>query len=752
MGLKNLSKEMGLSAGQVISDATRSNTSATPFLAAMTSDDDFDDDDDDILKALVAAETQNASALHKKLNSLPHSENSAGDAGPSLQNRLYKAEGEVSILRAQLQQLQNTSRDEVARLRESLALEKHNKDGQVELLRAAVQLLEDERKFLNNELRATSVALKRRKVSESQTANMAFSGAIGANSALATPSTQLKSPKVSDPKHSIAGSGQYREDPRGESSPRPLVPQKVIKIDNDASLLEDHLWNHCINGSKRTTVSYLSKVYLNREVRIRDFVLHKKQPISTAVTEFLMTKKALRLDSLIHEFSITMCELVEDVIAHQIITSVPFLLSLVYACLIFRSSALNKETIRLLVPKICLIAINFAFLLDSSQDQDDIINYHNVALQVMVLQKFSLICCFDIMERIVYVATVFDTEFSTSLWQEPQMVQLFKLCLPEISERFMNTTQINLVYSVVEMLISSITELGFAFDNQAVKNDAIVSSLLKVFLIDIPIKEDFKFYGLNRLLGNNSDLAKVEATVPELETFLQESMVLIPCPIPQTLHQELAVTVETNHELHLLYLRLRVATMIEGHIVTKGSTQLFQNNEYLKSIVRYIGLEQGLIMNSPRAPTVHIRVRIISTLVRVLHHIATEAKTITNVVYPETMYEVFVILLRIAFGSDSLSVDAYQLLSHARQMNYTGTIYNYWCEQRARQLGHSDGVEDMADVESEFANGLEFPYEPEIIELAREILEPCVTHEEADNLYFNMNYEEPRFDEMDLVM
>ena len=144
------------------------------------------------------------------------------------------------------------------------------------------------------------------------------------------------------------------------------MPQKVIKIDNDASLLEDHLWNHCINGTKRTTVSYLSKIYLDRDVRIRDFVLHKKQPISTAVTEFLMVKKALRLDSLIHEFSLTMCELVEDIIAHQILTSVPFLLSLVYASLIFRSSALNKETIQLLVPKICLIAVDFAFLLDSS--------------------------------------------------------------------------------------------------------------------------------------------------------------------------------------------------------------------------------------------------------------------------------------------------------------------------------------------------------------------------------------------------
>lgn len=711
----------------VISDA---NTRPRYHAATMTSDDDFDDDDDDFLKALVADEQKNQVNLQQKLDSLPHNPIIQHNDALTLQSRLYKAEGEVSILREQLQQLQNSSRSEVVKLRYSLAHEKRDKDGLENQLRTTIQLLEDERKFLNNELKATSVALKRRKISESQN---------GAGNTIATPVTQLM------PILRVSPHVQRTET-------HSIVPQKVIKIDNDASLFEDYLWTYCINGTRKTSIAYLSKVYLDTEIHIRGLNIAVKQPLSTAITDFFMFKKSLRLDTLIFDFCCSICELVEFLLEHQPITSIPFLLSLVYAALIFRSSALTKETLSFLIPKVSLVAVRYSFLLDSSRDQDDLINYHSVPLQVMILQKFTLVCCFDILERILFVATTFETDFSSSLWQQPLMIELVKICLPENSERFMNTTQINLVYNTVEMLISSITETSFGFCNNGIKDETIVNSLLKVFLIDIPIKDDFKFYGLNRVIGNNSDLSKVEATIPETETLLKESMVHIPCPVPQDLQQELTVSIETKHEQQLLNLRLRVATMIEGHIVTKASTQLFRDKEYLKSIVRYIGLEQELIMNSPRSALVHLRVRIVSTLVRTLHHIATDAKTITNVVYPETMYEVFVILLRIAFGSDSLSVEAYQLLSHARQMNYTGTVYNYWCEQRARQLGHSENADEMADVESEFANGLEFPYEPEIIELAREILEPCVTHEEADNLYFTMNYEEPRFDEMDLVV
>lgn len=694
----------------------------------MSSDDDFDDDDDVLLRALVAGEGRLHGATEAP-SLPPDSDRKPPLAALSSQARLYKAEGEVSILRAQLQQMEHASRAEVARLRENLAAEKQNSDSQVTLLRAAVLLLEDERKFLNNELQAASGALKRRKVADSVPRSGRDSAAFSGTGALATPPTQ--------PRRAV---------PPAPLETRPVV-LRVIRVDNDASLLEDHLWTHCINGCHRTTLSFLAKIYLPRNVSAEGLFVPERQPVASAVVEFLMSRKSLRLDVLLDQFCLSVCDLADEVVRHCDVTSVPFLLALVHSALTFRSSALSEESLRKIASKVARIAGRFVHLLDTGRGHD--LDHHT--RQLLVLQRFALVCCFDILERVFYVATAFP-DLPTALFRD-NMADLFRVALPENSERFVSTTQVNLVHCVVEMLIASVGEQGFAFGNQPIADAAVVSSLLKVLLIDIPIKDDFMFHGLNRTLGNNGDLQKVEATVPESTTQLDEMLVLLPCPFPSTLSQPPQDAIDTSHEHHLLSLRLRVATMIEGHIVAQETTQVFQNKEFLKSMVRYIGLEQGVIMNCPRSPTVYLRVQTISTLVRVLHYISTEVKTIASVVYPETMYEVFVILLRIAFGSDSMSVDAYRLLSHGRQAGYFGPIYNHWCEQRARQLGHSDSghPQEMADLESEFANGLEFPYEQEIIELAREILEPCVTHEEADNLYFNLNYEEPRFDEMDLV-
>ena len=107
-----------------------------------------------------------------------------------------------------------------------------------------------------------------------------------------------------------------------------------------------------------------------------------------------------------------------------------------------------------------------------------------------------------------------------------------------------------------------------------------------------------------------------------------------------------------------------------------------------------------------------------------------------------------------------MSIDAHKLLVKIR--NRPGgkslTVFNKWCETRARQLNHVSllnfNVETVANVESDFANGLEFPYESETVELARNILNRFVDHDEAENLYVNMNAEDPHDfdndDEMDI--
>lgn len=732
------------------------------------SDDDFDDDDDEILLALTKSKsTQNRRVTTPNSIDKPtQNSNSTQLPNNDVQARLNRSDGEIAILRAQLQQLQNQKQEDLNKLKESHNISKVKNDEQLKALKFTVQKLEDEKKFLNNELRGAT-ALKRRKLPNRADDSMMDIDVM--------PILDTQQANGTRYQHERA------ESVEPETELRPILPQKIIKIQNDASLFTDHIWNHCINGSKRSTLNYLSKIYVDIDILVHDFKTHAKMPLSTAITEYLMLKKNLRLDELVAEFTQTLSDLVDILLEKKLILSIPFLLALIHASLNFRSSAVSQTSIKSLLESICKLALNFTFLLDSSQDEEDFINYHDVPNQVMVLEKFALICCLDIIEKLMSLSSLFGAKFIETIWKENYIrVELFRKCLPENTERFKNLAQINLIYNFVEILMSSISETTFAYNDTPNKilDESIINSLLKVFLIELPVKDDFMFYGLNRIMGNNIDFNKIDSIIPASETLLNHSMISRPCPIPYEYLQErmvpikkeshltskdsqmnqLAFEVQSNHEYHVLDLRLKVATLLESFIVTKSSTQIFELKEYIKSIVRTIGFEQVFIMRSPRSKTIYLRIQIIAVLVRILNYISSEVRGLNNLIYPETLYEIFVILLRIAFGSNSLSAEAHSLLLEIRSKHkYDKPVFNNDCERKAREINHitfsnlhTDG-KLVADIESELANGLEFPYETDTIEVAREILDLCVTHEEADNLYFNMNNEDLNFDEMALV-
>ena len=731
------------------------------------SDDDFDDDDDEILIALTKAKsTQNRPVSTPNSIDKPTQNNSTQAPNNDIQARLNRSDGEIAILRAQLQQLQNQKQEDLNKLKESHNISKIKNDEQLKALKFTVQKLEDEKKFLNNELRGAT-ALKRRKLP-----NRADDSLMDIDVAPILETQQT---------NRIRYQYERADSVEPETELRPILPQKIIKIQNDASLFTDHIWNHCINGSKRSTLDYLSKIYVDNDILIHGFKTHAKMPLSTAITEYLMLKKNLRLDELVAEFTQTLSGLVNILLEKKLILSIPFLLALIHASLNFRSSAVSQTSIKSLLESICKLALNFTFLLDSSQDEEDFINYHDVPNQVMVLEKFTLVCCLDIVEKLMSLSSLFGASFIETIWKEDYIrVELFRKCLPENTERFKNLAQINLIYNFVEILMSSISETTFAYNNTPNKilDESIINSLLKVFLIELPVKDDFMFYGLNRMMGNNVDFNKIDAIIPSSETLLNHSMISRPCPIPYEYLKEkmvlvrkdanltnkdsqmnqLAFELQSKHECHVLNLRLKVATLLESFIVTKSSTQIFELKEYIKSIVRTIGFEQVFIMRSPRSKTIYFRIQIIAVLVRILNYISSEVRGLNNLIYPETLYEIFVILLRIAFGSNSLSSEAHSLLLEVRSKHkYDKLVFNDDCERKAREINHltfsnlhTDG-KLVADIESELANGLEFPYETDTIEVAREILDLCVTHEEADNLYFNMNNEDINFDEMALV-
>lgn len=781
-----------------------------------SSDNDFDDEDNDFLLALTTKKSQslnlggvrsmgstagsatntpntsNTSALaYGRTAALPSS--SPSEVDPSIQAKLYRADGEIAILREKYQQLQNLRQLELTKVKESQQSLQRQNEEQLKALQFTVQKLEDEKRFLNNEIKG--ITSKRRKVRDSND-DMDVDGLHVASTLSASTFPVSGSGSGSGPSDAVSTG------PRVSSS-------QVVRILNDTSLFFDHIWNYCINGAQRTSLTFLSKIYIERDVNINELQIKRKIPISIAVVDYLMLKKKLRLDELVSEFTTTIAQFVELLLEEEnLILSVPFLLSLIHSAISFRPLAVVKPTVNYLLRSISKISRRFLFILEETQNQEDYITYHDVPEQVLVLEKITLICSVDIIEKLSAISTLHGVNFvRNEIWggELPCIPrELVKRLLPENTERLKNSSQINLVFNIVEMLMSSITEELFAYSNfETTPNQMspIFNSLFKVLLVDIPLRDDFMIYGLNRILGNIIDIKKVESLVPVEENALGYSLVMIPCPIPQELkserrkelhegndlengtsggsfvgiHDKLNFELNLKHQNHLLKLRIRVAMLLEHFIVSTSLVTHLQLKDYIKSMVRTIGFEQSNILKSPRSKDVHLRAQLIANLVRILHYISSDNMGgITNLVYPETMYEIYVSLLRIAFGSNSLTNEAHSILKSVRsQEKYFNTpIFNKWCEARAKLLNHIDQSDDsesskgerengsfIADIESEYANGLEFPYEEEAVELAREILDQCVTHEEADNLFFNMNYEDPnlqedeytRFDEMDLV-
>lgn len=712
-----------------------------------SSDNDFDDDDDALLQDVLYGRTQVPVVANVEPTSNPNpmiqptTQHTPTILDDKVQARLFQADGEIATLRAQLSQLQNQKQKEVADLKDTFNTFKQSTEDQVALLKNTVQRLEDEKRFLSNELITTN-DLKRRKIVQNKV----------------TPPVVLNSPHNED---SIIEEPVISVQPNNEisivsSEPEITVKpiQKIIKLQNDSSLLIDQLWNHSIIGSKRTSFEYLSKICIDMDLTLSSGLkIVKRTSLSSGIVEFLMINKNNRLDKLVENFTLSLIQLIEKLLKLKSILSVPFLISLIHCSINFRPAALTKSLISQLLKRVSKIAEGWAFLLDSNLDEDDLANYHEVPYQVMVLEKFIFTCCLDLIERLVTVSTIFEPDFIKAIWQKQILSQtLVKSCLPENSERFKNTVQINAVFNIVEMLGASITEDTFAF-NETKLDESIISSLLKVFLIDIPLRQDFMFYGLNRILGNNLDFLKINSMIPVDRDHLNNYLVVLPQPIPFNMAIPSKFGIDMNHEYHLFTLRIKVAQLLLGLIITKQTFDFLYKKEHFKSMIRVIGFEQNYIARNPRSKHVHLRLQLIAILVRIIDYLTQDLRDASELIYGEQMYEMFVVFLRIAFGADSLSIEAHNLLIKIRsQPKFVDfPVFNKWCENRALELNHitpqTSNGETIANIESDFANGLEFPYESDTVELARDILNRFVDHDEADNLYFNMNPEEDGSDQ-----
>lgn len=693
------------------------------------SDDSFDDDDH-LLMELVKA-TQKPTGTLPTIAEDSSNRLSAQTPQSDIEQRLFRADGEIAILRAQLQSIQSLKTDELTRLQNQLVSAKQLGDAQVQALKQSVQRLEDEKKFLGNEVRALS-ASKRRKLDIP-------SDEHHTGDAMTAPADETLLHNL-DKKFDLHPSSNFS-----------------IHVKDDWSQFCNHIWKSTILGSSRTNAQFLERIWLETPASVDDrLLITTEASLMSCIWNFILRHRDARLDDLVYIFCDHIVRLIHELLRRPDLgLAVPFLISLVNSAINFKTSAVSEKLVVFLTKELALILGNFLHLLDwTFEAEDPLLSNHGKTYQQEVLERFTLTILFDVIENATMIATQYGSEFVKSLWRSDLMdVGLILKLLPENTERFKSAAQTNLLYNSVEMLSSSLIEDGLSISDEKLERQ-LVTSLIKVFLIDVEIKKDSMFYGLNRPLGPNCDFYKILQMVPEDPmSVVGQPFVSIAVPVDEK-EQDKVEQFEMleAHEHHLLSLRLRIATFLESLIMSPSekTMEIITCKESMKSIVRIIALEQNQIIHQPRSKHVHIRISVVGIFLKILYFIAGEIEKINTIIYPETLYELFVVLMRIAFGSDSLSQEATKLLSEIRAQGHVNvTVFNKWCEVRARQLAHFNVYEtgpeklnELAAIEGDFANGLEIPYEQDTVEIAREILSLCVNHDEADNLYFNMNYEE----------
>lgn len=619
-----------------------------------------------------------------------------------VRTRLYQADGEIAVLKAQLEHARSKELEETNKLRKLFNESKSSMEEQISLLKFNVQKLEDEKKFLDNQIRSNYS--KRRKVSENS---------------------------------SVEGDSRTKA-PVEMAAPAKPNKQRLIRVQNDTTLLTEYLWRLSINGSKCTTMEYLGKICFKDPITVQGYVFPAQLPISGIILEYLINKKDLRLDRLIEEFFTLLGQLINILIRDKLISSVPFLLSLIHGILGFKPSAINKSTMLDLTTAIIKIIQEFKGTLDS--EDKDLFNY-NKTPQYILLEKFILIILMDIMESLMILCNLHqDSSLSLKLYYDVDVKGLLNQFLPKNQEALISISQINIIYNIIEIL-NNFYEMNPLED----LNSETIQTLINIHLLGVPIKENFRMFGLNRCIGNNVDFKIIDKIIvnPKFNSIKGTKLIVLPNPFDEVDNED-QYAIEFRHENHVVQLQLQVSKMIENYMINRMDISLLKNIDTVKIIIRLINLEQYKVQKDPRSKLVIFRLKLITNYIRNLNYLFKVCKKLNEIITVETLNELTVVLARIAFSSnEGVSELSRKLYGDLRSRNYKLSITNQEVETKSRQLhniteSHQD-KQYLAEIESYSANGLEVPYDSETIELSREILGYCIDNEVADNLYMNMS-------------
>ncbi|CCH43777.1 DNA damage checkpoint protein LCD1 [Wickerhamomyces ciferrii] len=709
-------------------------------------DDGFSDDDEFIALTLKppprATATQQTPQPHLQVTSSRSnqistnhdSQNFGNTLGNTLgnvntqDNEIFIAKGEIAVLRAkisELERLKNLERDELLNKQQQ---EKSLNENKINALENAVQRLEDERKFLSVEIRNLNHIRKKKKPNES------------------TPEPKEPEPK---PKQTRQSTPQQQVPPPVPPVVQPPPPKpKTIRLSHPKQQTSENLLfiqslqSHTLPSCPRSTLNYLSHISIPKPFENQEdlmFQIPQDQPLETYILKYLMVlQSSHRLDNLLTQFILNLLKLIKFI--HLEIqknhVSLPFLTSLIHCCIGFRPMAITPK-VRYEIFQSSLNLIQFFSYIIKKHEfiDDDLLNLKKFQIGIVqnkvldgLIYQFNV----EVLENLLLIEN--DLNSIESFWNmiQPDELEIFSNSI----KLGINSGCIGVMYSYIEILI-----ILNEYDNLGFLDLNLLNLLSKNFYDEIDGVIDLEFIGMNRMFQD------------EIESWrLIDGLVLQEGVSSQ---QQVIYSLEDRFtfnklEFKFINLQLKICELFEIFLINNISKDdeitIIKNSNLLKTLITSIGKQQEFIFKTPRGQITHLRSKLISNFIKLIHFIWELSISTTNYIprlTKDLTHELIITLSRIAFSSNETNNEASEFIYKFRSIDSNSTIFNQRSESRSRELNHiltqDNNIDLIVNAEISISNGIEFAYDDIIVELSRDILEKCTTMDEADNLYLSMN-------------
>lgn len=689
----------------------------------MSSDsDDFDESDEQELIALTekyATQQPQTQATEEDHISGPIL---GGPSQSSIQSELQKtsakyleAVGEIAVLREKVRDIERTRNEQYQEARKTSENGIRQRDAKIAELEKAVAKLKLDAQFyeaqLKNPLR-----------------------------------TKPQAPTRSNSNETIQPQKKRQTSLPKDASPPP-PPKLVPRQPNYKALFLKALWRSSLPGLSVSNLSILSTICTPFSFEHEPyFRIDSSISIGSALSGSLVNAPDnSKVSDVVLDLCCLLSALLRALVDAEAILAVPFLLGLLHTAVTFRTDALSRQALISTAASSAYIAAAYVSCLDVAHHLEvpyDVSEPDHIA----ILKRASFIFALDVFEAAACAAACVDPALIVSVWQQAPQA-LLRTCLSKAAPPAcaLSVVMASSAAANAEMPVV----FGEPYRNTEHCDKEYIRLLLAILNLETSPDTHLFFYGLNRYCGNNDRTAELLEVVPPALDGLCDS------PYPLSLETDLDPKVNEestiNHKKQQYELKSRIIELLTAIASAKNSrdvTYVF-SPECVKYCIEELRDLQEAVSLFPRDVFLLQRQQLIASIVQflaplLLQNDPQDPVSLVNRITAGVKRQMVVILTRIAFSS-VLAADVSQFTETREKNGYQGVLFNEQCEQKARDLARLRGLEKPSEfvlVESEIPNGIEYGFGLEIVALSRDILEVCITPDEADNLYYAFVSEE----------